>query len=59
MQKFGVMPVTPDVGLDAVDIVSRGEVHFSINRSVFSESLGSCSTAIALDAGKIVSPTNS
>ena len=38
--RLGVMPPTPDLGLDAVDIVRKGEILFSIPVDVFSETLG-------------------
>ena len=39
-RNLGLMPIAPDVGLDAVDIATGGEILFSINQSVFSETLG-------------------
>lgn len=39
-QRLGVMPIVPDLGLDAVDILSGGEVAFSIQQDVFSETIG-------------------
>jgi hypothetical protein len=38
--RLGIMPVVPDLGLDAVDVLPGGEVGFSIEGDVFSESLG-------------------
>jgi hypothetical protein len=38
--RLGIMPVAPDVGLDAADILPRGEIAFSIGQDVFSETLG-------------------
>jgi len=38
--RLGVMPVTPDLGLDAVNLTRRGEILFSIPVKVFSERLG-------------------
>src|SRR5437867_4408130 len=37
---FGIMPVVPDVGLDAVHVKDDGEVLFSIRSNIFSERLG-------------------
>jgi hypothetical protein len=34
------MPIVPDLGLDAVDVLPGGEVGFSIEEDVFSETLG-------------------
>jgi len=49
MQRLGIMPPTPDLGLNAVDILPGGEVVFSLNQDVFSETLG------ALQNGDLVS----
>ncbi len=38
--KLGAMPIVPDLGLDAVDIATGGEVLFSCEEDVFSETLG-------------------
>ena len=38
--RLGVMPIVPDLGLDAVDVTRRGEILFSIPVDVFSETLG-------------------
>ncbi len=38
--RLGVMPGTPDLGLDAVHVTRRGEILFSIPVSVWSETLG-------------------
>jgi hypothetical protein len=38
--RLGIMPVLPDVGLDAVHVTSHGEILFSIPTNVFSETLG-------------------
>ncbi len=40
MNRLGVMPPVPDMGLDAVQVTRRGEIHFSIPVNVFSETLG-------------------
>ena len=37
---FGVMPPTPEVGLDAVQVLESGEILFSIATDIFSERLG-------------------
>ena len=37
---LGIMPVVPDLGLNAVDIRPGGEIVFSINQDIFSERLG-------------------
>jgi hypothetical protein len=39
-QRLGVMPIVPDLGLDALDVLPGGEVAFSLEDSVFSETLG-------------------
>lgn len=39
--RLGFMPIVPDVGLDAIDILPGGEIGFSIEQDLFSESLGS------------------
>ncbi len=38
--QLGVMPIVPDLGLDAVDITSRGEILFSLTETVWSETRG-------------------
>jgi len=40
LAEFGVMPVVPDVGLDAVHVKDDGELLFSISSNIFSERLG-------------------
>jgi hypothetical protein len=40
LQRFGIMPVAPDLGLDAVDILPGGEIAFSIEQNTVSETLG-------------------
>jgi hypothetical protein len=37
---FGIKPVIPDVGLDAVHVTDAGEILFSIRTNIFSEGLG-------------------
>ena len=38
--RLGVMPLVPDLGLDAVQVTRRGEILFSIPSNVWSETLG-------------------
>lgn len=38
--RLGIMPMVPDLGLDAFDVAPGGEVLFSIEEYVFSETLG-------------------
>lgn len=38
--RLGVMPVTPDLGLDAVEVIRCGEILFSIPDDIWSELLG-------------------
>ena len=38
--RLGIMPIVPDLGLDAVQVTKGGEILFSIPVSVFSETLG-------------------
>jgi hypothetical protein len=53
--RLGVMPVVPDLGLDAVDILPGGEIIFSIEYNIFSESLGPLHHGDILSAkGRIV-----
>jgi hypothetical protein len=40
IRHLGVMPMAPDLGLDAVDMRSGGEIVFSTTEAVWSESLG-------------------
>lgn len=40
VRRLGVMPPSPDLGLDAVHVTRRGEILFSIPTTVFSETLG-------------------
>ena len=37
---FGIMPIVPDIGLDAIDARPGGEIAFSATQPVFSETLG-------------------
>ncbi len=39
-RRLGIMPIVPDHGLDALDILPGGEVIFSIEQDAFSESIG-------------------
>ena len=53
--KLGVMPPVPDLGLDALDVQSGGEIAFSITQDVYSETLGSLSDGDVLsDRGRIL-----
>ena len=47
---FGLQPLAPDVGLDAVHVGDTGEIFFSIPTNVFSERLG-----VALHRGDLLS----
>jgi len=38
--RLGVMPLVPDLGLDAVQVTRRGEILFSLPSDVWSETLG-------------------
>jgi hypothetical protein len=38
--RLGIMPAVPDLGLDAVGLLPGGEVAFSIEQDIFSETLG-------------------
>ena len=40
LRKLGIMPGIPEIGIDAVDIARGGEILFSLNDDVFSETLG-------------------
>jgi len=52
---LGIMPPVPDVGLDAVDILPGGEIVFSIEYDIFSETLGPLHHGDMLSAkGRIV-----
>jgi hypothetical protein len=52
---LGIMPVVPDLGLDAVDLLPGGEVVFSAETDVFSETLGPLAQGDALsDRGRVV-----
>jgi hypothetical protein len=53
--RLGVMPIVPDLGLDAVEVTRRGEILFSIPRDVWSETLGQIGHGDLLsDRGRIV-----
>jgi hypothetical protein len=39
-RNLGIMPIVPDIGLDALDVRPGGETAFSSTEAVFSESLG-------------------
>ena len=52
---LGIMPVVPDLGLDAVDVLAGGEMVFSMPRAVFSETLGQFRDGDVLsDKGRVV-----
>ena len=53
--RLGIMPIVPDVGLDAVDVLPGGEIAFSIDQDIFSESLGPLHEGDVLsDRGRVV-----
>lgn len=53
--QLGIMPIAPDVGLDAVSNVPGGPIYFSIEEPVFSETLGQISDGDLLsNAGAII-----
>jgi hypothetical protein len=39
--RLGIMPMVPDLGLDAFDVAPGGEALFSIEENIYSETLGS------------------
>ena len=55
VMRLGVMPLVPDLGLDAMHVTRRGEILFSIPQSVWSETLGQIQHGDLLSArGRIV-----
>ena len=53
--RLGIMPIVPDLGLDAVDILPGGEIAFSIDQDMFSETLGQLHEGDVLsDQGRII-----
>ncbi len=50
MAKFGLQPIAPDTGLDALQQMDNGQIWFSISSNVFSENLG-----VQLSRGDILS----
>jgi len=53
--RLGIMPIVPDVGLDAVDVAPGGELLFSITQKIFSERIGTLQHGDLLSIqGKIV-----
>jgi hypothetical protein len=53
---LGIMPMVPDLGLDAVKALPGGETAFSIEQGIFSETLGPLQEGDLLsDRGRIVS----
>jgi hypothetical protein len=52
---LGIMPPAPDLGLDGVDVLPRGEIAFSVEEDVFSEVLGPLHHGDVLsDRGRVV-----
>ncbi|HZR16113.1 MAG TPA: hypothetical protein VFE51_02195 [Verrucomicrobiae bacterium] len=59
MGQLGVQPPVPDLGLKDIDILPDGEIAFSIEQTIFSETLGQLTTQDLLsDRGRIVRRTN-
>jgi hypothetical protein len=53
--RLGFMPVVPDLGLDAVDLLPGGEIAFSIQQDMFSGTLGLLHGGDVLsDRGRVV-----
>lgn len=53
--RLGVMPIVPDLGLDAMQVTRRGELLFSIPSNIWSEALGAIGQGDLLsDRGVIV-----
>ncbi|MCW5553578.1 MAG: hypothetical protein KIS67_15640 [Verrucomicrobiae bacterium] len=53
--RLGIMPVVPDLGLDAIDILPGGEIAFSMAQGEFSETLGPLHEGDVLsDRGKVI-----
>lgn len=53
--RLGIMPMVPDLGLDAFDVAPGGEALFSIEENIFSETLGPLQHGdILSDKGRIV-----
>lgn len=56
---LGIMPGLPDLGLDAVDVLPSGEIAFSIETDIFSETLGPLHEGDVLsDQGRVVRSFN-
>gem|GEM_PF-480953 len=54
-RQLGIMPPAPDLGLDGVDVLPRGEIAFSVEQDVFSEVLGPLHHGDVLsDRGRVV-----
>jgi hypothetical protein len=54
--RLGIMPPVPDLGLHDVDILSGGEIAFSMTQNIFSETLGQLYAGDLLsDWGRVVS----
>jgi hypothetical protein len=57
--RLGIQPPTPDLGLKDIDILPDGEIVFSMEQSIFSETLGPLSPQELLsDRGRIVHHAN-
>jgi hypothetical protein len=56
--RLGIMPVVPDLGLDALDIRPGAEIVFSLETSVFSETLGQLQAGDCLSQRGYIVATN-
>lgn len=57
--RLGIQPLVPDLGLKDIDILPGGEIAFSIEQSVFSETLGMLLPQDLLsDGGRVVRHAN-
>jgi hypothetical protein len=55
--RLGIMPIAPDIGLDAVDVLPGGEIAFSVEQDIFSESLGPLQHGDLLsNQGRVIRP---
>lgn len=55
LQRLGMMPVVPHLNIDALDMGPGGEIFYSLDQGVFSETLGSIQHGDLLsDRGRIV-----
>jgi hypothetical protein len=57
-RRLGIMPIVPDLGLDALDLRAGGEIVFSLETSVFSETLGPLQAGDCLSDGGSIVTTN-